>query len=159
AAKEVRMFSSLFSKKATRPAPRPNSFLPSLEALEERQVPTVTASFSVQSGVGTVLTLTGADAAENVSLFNDGAGHINATGVVGVLPPGQSPTQAVDKIVVDLKGGNDNLTYHQGSPTSPVTMTRSLTLDIDLGADSDRFQADLFGAIGTATAARSLQIS
>src|SRR5262249_53012168 len=79
----------------------------------------------------------------------DGQGHINATGVVGLNPPGQSPTaQAVDKIVIDMQGGDDEVRFTQGTAASPVTMTRSLEVNFDGGLGDDFFEANVHGQIG-----------
>ncbi|HKB34857.1 MAG TPA: hypothetical protein VKD72_00290 [Gemmataceae bacterium] len=145
------MFKSLFSKKSARPATRQRSFVPSFETLEARDVPTATASFSVVGGQ-TVLSIRGDNSAETIHVFNDGQGHINATGVVGLNPPGQSPTaQAVDKIEIDMQGGDDVVRFTQGTAANPVTMTRSLELTFDGGFDDDYFEANVHGQIGFVT--------
>jgi len=142
------MFKSLFAKKSARPATRQRSFVPSFETLEGRDVPSVTASFSVVGGQ-TVLTIRGDDSAETIHIFNDGHGHIHATGVIGLNPPGQSPTaQAVDKIEIDMQGGDDVVRFTQGTAANPVTMTRSLEITYDGGFDDDFFEANVHGQIG-----------
>jgi len=142
------VFKSLRSKKSARPATRQRSFVPCLESLEARDVPTATASFSVV-GSQTVLTITGDNSAETIHVFNDGHGHINATGVVGLNPPGQSPTaQAVDKILIDMQGGDDEVRFTQGTAASPVTMTRSLEVVFDGGLGNDFFESNVHGQIG-----------
>ncbi len=142
------MFKSLFSKKSARPATRQRSFVPSFETLEGRDVPSATASFSVVGGQ-TVLSIRGDNSSETIHVFNDGQGHINATGVVGLNPPGQSPTaQAVDKIEIDMQGGDDVVRFTQGTAANPVTMTRSLELTFDGGFDDDFFEANVHGQIG-----------
>ncbi len=142
------MFASVFSKKSSAPSRRPRSFVPSLESLEAREVLDATASFSEVSGVGTVLFITGTNAGETVEIFNNGNGNINANGVIGLNPPGQSPTaQTVERIVINMRLGDDTVRFFQGAPGAGVTQTRGLEVFADLGFGGDTFRAELHGTL------------
>lgn len=139
------MFTSLFSKKSTRPSRRPRSFVPSLESLERRAVPTVSPFYNPDTDV---LTINSDGAGDTVDITHDGAGNVvvNFTSVNGSGT--FTPSGPVSSIVGDLGDGSDRVRFHQGVAGSGVTQTRNLTIDIDLGGGGDTFEADLHGQIG-----------
>jgi hypothetical protein len=114
---------------------RPSSvrvrFRPRLEALEDRALLAVTASFA-----GSVLTFTGTNAADAVALDDDGAGTIafTATGA------GSSSFRGVKQIVLNLKGGNDTVAYNLSG-----NLITARTINADLGAGNDSFVANFAG--------------
>src|SRR5262249_28011952 len=87
---------------------RPHGFRPCVQALEDRCVPSATASV-----FGRILIITGSGAADQV-VINDGG---NASGkVIQVFSEGNLVRQvngdAINLIFVNLRGGNDNLQYN-----------------------------------------------
>jgi hypothetical protein len=106
-------------------------FNPRLEALEDRALMAVAVNFA-----GGVLTFTGAAANETLTMNDNGSGTVafTATGA------GSSSFNGVDRIVINLKGGNDTVTYNLNGPLSTARR-----IDADLGAGNDRFRANLGG--------------
>jgi hypothetical protein len=124
-------------------------FVPALESLEGRAVPAAVAAFSIVDGVS-VLTITGDNSDETINIHHDGAGGIWANNVLGLPSNNAPPAGPVDKVIVKMKGGDDYVSFTQGSPTSPLTQTQSLSVEVDLGDGADTFAGYLYGAIGRA---------
>ncbi len=126
---------------------RPVRFLPRLEALETRLVPTVTV---VQNG--SLLKITGNFKADNVQITDDGTGNV---GAVRVTFNGKKANDTflsaapVNEIRVNLNAGKDFCTYTLTGPAgTPVLVSRKV--DVKLGDGKDRFvgtmNAQAFGA-------------
>jgi hypothetical protein len=112
-----------------------NRFIPCLQALEDRCVPAVTASFS-----GTTMTLTGDAHDNNITINDNGASSgSNLTTVldgVAVTPP-----QFINTIVIKTGAGKDNVTYNLRGQL--LSDTRALS--VDLGADRDSLFVNFSG--------------
>lgn len=116
-----------------------------VEALESRCCPTATATQN-----GGLLTITGDDQADNVSLSEDGHGSVRV--LLGADFVGKT-FQDVDRVVVDVKGGKDRVFYERRDPTQLAQ--RNLRLEVFLGAGDDNFHGTLVGGL---TASTALQI-
>ncbi len=153
------MFASLLAAKSARPARRARSFLPRLEALEGREVPTV--GFSV---TGSVMTITGDDLGNRIDLTNDGNGLIRATGIDNYPESGISGIRTIN---INTHDGTDRVFFNQGTTTSSVNLRQNLTLNVNLGGNSpftfDTFSATVNGNIGfvnsSGVQARTLDIN
>jgi hypothetical protein len=117
---------------------RPRTFAPRLEALEDRQLLTATAS--VAGGVLTIAAPPGDTQPDNISITDNGSAgtvdvslHGSDAGVV------QSFT-GITKIIVDTKGGADKVTYYL---TGDITTVRDI--QVSLGEDDDKFEASTQG--------------
>jgi hypothetical protein len=130
------MFARWFKKSA--PSRRPARFAPSMEALEDRSVPAVTAALA-----GGTLLLQGGGASETATVSHDGNGNI----VVTATGLGTQSFSNISKVEFDMNGGNDLVTFNQGSSLSPVTQVRNMTVEAHLGGGDDTFQANLFGSV------------
>src|SRR5262245_16562574 len=117
-----------------------NRFRPEVQALEDRQVLSVTSTFG-----GGVLTLTGNGAADTISIAHDGNGLVtgSATGIASINQSG------VDKLVIDTKGGRDTVFFTQTGNLFTRGFTRTFDLDVRLGDDPDLFSATLQGDISS----------
>lgn len=135
----------MFQSDDVSPARRPQTTL-GVHTLEAREVPAVLASV-VNDGAATVLKLQGDNAgtAESVTITSNGVGGITLTGDVA----GSSNRQftGIDRVEAYLGGGNDVVTFNQGTATAPVTQTRSLSVKVNLEDGSDRFTANLHGTL------------
>lgn len=125
------------------PAARPVAPRLGLTALEAREVPAVIGTLYPENGQN-VLRLSGDLAADTVTISHNGAGKIVLSGTANL--DGELPGTVV-RIEGDLSGGNDRVTFNQGSTTAGVSQTRSLTVDLELGGGADRFTANLHGGI------------
>jgi len=118
-----------------RPVP---SFVPRLEGLEDRYVPSCTLSVS-----GSTLTITGDGAANTVRIDDNG----NAVSTLSVSCDGvQAIVTGITTIRVNTNGGSDDVTYHL---TNGLQTNVARTVDVDLGGDDDVFEADLEGTLRT----------
>src|SRR5262245_39758516 len=108
-----------------------------IETLEGRDCPSTTVLFD---NAAHPLTITGHNKA-NVDkvVHNDNANEVH------VLHDGQDEvfsSSAIDKIVVDLKGGNDSFTQTLQEGTN---FFRGKSLDVNTGAGRDKVLIDLAG--------------
>jgi hypothetical protein len=105
-----------------RPRPPVVSFVPRLEALEDRNCP---SSIAVE---GHTLLIRGDAMANTISITDNGNGTM--TGTID----GQTATgTAINHVVVHAGGGDDTLTY---TLTNPLTTTEHLQIDMGNGQDS-----------------------
>jgi hypothetical protein len=114
-------------------APRGRRFRPEVQALEDRQLLSVSSTF-----FNGVLTLTGNKANDFVSLAHDGNGLVtgSATGIAAINQSG------VNRLVIETKGGRDTVFV-----TQTGNLLRSFDLDVRLGDDPDVFSTTLQGSI------------
>lgn len=116
-------------------------FVPRLEALNDRALPSVTAT-----EVGGVLTITGDQRANTIEV-NDTGG--SGTDAVTVTVDGQALelnlSDPVTKIVVKAGGGQDDVSYNLTGDFADGT---DRTVEVWLGNQNDTFTADLGGSIG-----------
>jgi hypothetical protein len=119
-----------FSKKT---APQTRRFLPEIQALEDRQLLSVSSTF-----VGGVLRLTGDSRADTIIATHHGNGlvDVNATGLFPFSKGG------VKKLIIDTQGGRDTVRVTQRG-----NLTRDFNLDVKLGNDSDNVIVNLQGDI------------
>ena len=101
---------------------RPNRFTPRLEALEDRWCPACTINV-----VGHTMLILGDGAANAVNVTHNGAGNVTAT-----CDSASATGTAINKIVIDTRGGNDTVNL---SVTG--ALTSELHLDLGLGGGND----------------------
>jgi hypothetical protein len=101
-------------------------FRPGFERLEDRSLPAVT--FTVN---GPLLTITGNNADDVITLNDDGAGNLtlSATGVAGT-----QTVNGINQININTKKGNDFVTYNLNG-----TLTHPLSISADLKEGRDNF--------------------
>jgi hypothetical protein len=118
--------------------PRPKTrFRPIVERLEERCVPAVTPKT-----LGTTLTLTG-DNGNNTILVNDNGAN-SGSNITGSLDGVAFTSPSfVDKIVINTKGGKDNVTYKLNGGL----LNGFRSLNVSLGADDDKFAGNFAGSL------------
>src|SRR5262249_43422779 len=92
---------SAYSAKTT--ARKTTRFRPEIQALEDRQVLSASATFSAG-----VLTLRGDSKADFVSVTHDGTGHV--TGSISGISFNRV---GVNKLVIDTQGGRDTVRFTQ----------------------------------------------
>ena len=111
------------------------AFIPGLESLADRTVPSATASFS--SGV---LTITGDDTASTVTVTGLGHGSYDVDLGDGTTP---QTFDGVTEIDATLGSGDDNLTIDLGN----LARNSDLTLNVDAGdgANTVDISADAIG--------------
>jgi len=119
---------------------RPNRTVrPRIESLEDRAVPAVTASFNFN-----FLSVVGDDTANNIVVSADAAGNLTVTNngvAVGIVTSIGTPnTASTAFIVVDGRGGNDNL-----STTSALNVRDAAGLLVSSA------NVSLFGGLGNDT--------
>jgi hypothetical protein len=127
---------SALSTKTT--APRTNRFRPEVQALEDRQMLSVTSIFS-----GGVLRLEGNGDRDFISLRNDGNGVVTGTGTGG----GKSINinqSGVNRLEISTKGGSDTVFI-----TQTGNLVRDFTSDVRLGDGVDVFSMTLLGDINS----------
>src|SRR5262249_42064587 len=124
--KEPSMFA--FSKKTTA-----NRFRPEVQALEDRQVLSLTSTFSA----GT-LTLRGDAKPDRVTVSHDDNGLVTYSGT-GLRTTMQS---GVTRLVIDTRGGRDTVSF-----TQTGDLVRDFSVDVRLGDGSDAFTGVLQGDI------------
>ncbi len=123
------------------PAGRPNHrFIPTLESLGDRVVPSAT---SMVSSDGTTLTIKGDASANVVDITDDGT-------VLTITADGQSVNvpAPVTNVVISLGNGNDTVNYTLTGDlggTGGTAVTRSF--DISLGNGNDTFNGTLNGNV------------
>lgn len=145
-----RLISSLRASK-TESLARKHSFKPSMEGLEARWCPSATVG--LQNGI---LTITGDDNANIVQIVqNDNQNKLT------VIADGVQTDFASDqvlKVVANLKGGDDLLTYQLGGGSD---FKKAKDIQIDLGAGNDRANLDFAsnGAGGQAEIEKNLNIN
>jgi len=120
-----------------------NEFHPRLEVLEDRDVPAVQLS-----GVGTPtisITQVG-NLAKNdtVSILDNGKGTLKITANF------QAGTQTIEVsgvsgVIINLKGGNDTVTYALNDTSTSTSDAKSLSISFAGAAGNDTFTADLGG--------------
>jgi hypothetical protein len=120
-----------FSKKTT--ASPANRFRPEVQALEDRQVLSLTSTFSA----GT-LTLRGDAKADRVTVSHDGNGLVTYSGT-GLRTTMQS---GVTRLVIDTRGGRDTVSF-----TQTGNLVRDFSVDVRLGDGADAFTGVLQGDI------------
>jgi hypothetical protein len=135
---------------------RAGNFLPRLEALEDRLVPTCTVVHS-----GPALSITGSAAADKVKLTDDGTRvTVQCDNAKGVTYSG------ITAINVSTKGGNDSVSYNLvrdpflkafSLPGLLVNPTRAL--NVSLGTGADKFAAAIEPYHMTAGTSLSFNIS
>jgi hypothetical protein len=122
-----------------------------IEALEDRNLMAVTAQLVDR---GATLRILGDTAHEAVTIHqNDAAGTIsvqwntispNAATINTIPPPVQEFNSAkIKRVVVNLKGGNDSLTYVVDGPT----LSSSKSLNFDMGHGNDNVFIDMGGQL------------
>src|SRR5262245_48969394 len=106
----------------------PARFRPTVEALAERVLPTVTATFSAATGV---LTVTGDDLDNSLAVSRDAAGTLIVNGDGVIVPVQGGPATAANTTLIRIfgMGGNDELIWSRS-----VNLPRAL---IDGGAGDD----------------------
>lgn len=109
-------------------------FIPRLEALDNRSLPSVTI---ITAGTtGATLQITGDDTANNIVIADDGTGAgitVDADG----QPTWTTPAGVtISAVVISTLGGNDTVTYNL---TGALTSTRLVSADLGKGADSFTF--------------------
>src|SRR5262249_18315460 len=118
-------------------------FLPQLQALEERWCPATVIS-STKFGflqAANVLTITGDQNANNVTVFDDGQGNIWTQ----MTTSGRKTIQTfhgIDTIRVNTAAGNDSFSYALTAPPK-----KNLNLSVNLGSDTNRANLDLLNNI------------
>src|SRR4051794_21364808 len=110
-------FSRLLTK-MFRPGRRtsPPGRLPRLEALSERILPAVTATFTPSQGVLTVL---GDNLDNTIALSRNAAGRILVNGGAVAVKGGNPTVANVTLIQVSGQGGNDAVTMDEANGTLP----------------------------------------
>jgi hypothetical protein len=110
---------------------RKPSFLPHLECLEDRSLPSCTASL----GTDGVLTVLGDEARNVIAIRTDATDPTRLTVVCDGVTTG--PAGPVFGLVVRGLGGNDSVTLSLGRPR--------MRIDVDLGDGDDTFDATVGG--------------
>jgi hypothetical protein len=105
---------------------KPRRFVPRLEALDDRSLPSVTVTV-----FGTILDIEG-DAAANTVVITDNGQAANCVTVVADGLTYQL-TDTITDIVVSTFGGNDTVDY---SLTGPLLQNRSVSVNLGTGADT-----------------------
>ena len=99
-------------------SPRPARFVSGFESLESRLMPAVTAFFSAQAGVLTVL----GDAQNNaITVSRDAAGTLLVNGGAVAIQGGNSTVANTSLISVFGQNGNDNLTLNEVNGALPAS--------------------------------------
>lgn len=122
---------SAYSKKTT--TRQANRFRPEVQALEDRQLLSVTSTFD-----GVTLTLKGDGDRDFVSVIHDGNGRVTveATGIAKFDQIG------VSKVVIDTGGKRDTVRF-----TQTGNLSRNFDLEVFLGGDADNFIANVLADI------------
>jgi hypothetical protein len=116
-------------------ASRPARFVPRVEALEDRRVPT--CNFIVQGSTLLVQApVTRSQPNNNIVISDNGSGGAN--NVVGFCKQPFFPNVAISRIELNAGGGNDRVTYNLIGD-----LVTSRVLDANLGNGSNTFQAVL----------------
>src|SRR5262245_4548199 len=89
------------------PQRKRSPFLPTLEPLSERIVPTGVIKTSFSSGV---LTITGQDTGQDIALLGASQGHISISAQDGETFQGRNSFNFVSTVVLNMNGGNDIVT-------------------------------------------------
>jgi len=123
-------------------------FMPQLEALEDRQVPTVTTSFNAGAGWLVILSNKSSD---RVEIFQsndtvDNATVFNSTTTLGVVVnnnfAGEQFFTGVTLLSLDMGDGNDTVLFHLAGDATGSTQGASLTVNGNLGKGNDVFLVD-----------------
>lgn len=96
--------------------PRRDSFAPSLEALQDRILPAVTASFSPLSGT---LTILGDNLDNNITISRDAAGSLLVNGGAVAIKGGAATVGNTALIQVFGQNGNDTITLSETNGALP----------------------------------------
>src|SRR5262245_1577289 len=107
-------------KRSVRPARtrrQRDRFVPSLEALSERILPSVTASFSANAGV---LTVFGDSLDNNIVVSRDAAGRIFVNGGAVAIQGGTSTVANTALIQVFGQAGNDRISLDEANGALPA---------------------------------------
>jgi hypothetical protein len=125
---------------------RTRRFVPRLEALNDRWLPSVT--IVTTGSIGATLQITGDDTANNIVITDDGTGAgitVNADG----QPTWTTPVgMTIAAVVISTLGGDDTVTYNL---TGPLTSTRLVSADLGKGNDSFTFNMNNVSVSGSAT--------
>ena len=111
-----------------------------VEGLEHRLL--LASIITGTDSIGKVITFTGGDAAETVTISDNGSGRVTVSGA-GLTSGAQT---GVDHVVVNANGGNDTVNYNLTNSTLTGT-SRQFQLDVDLGSGLDDFTANIAIAI------------
>src|SRR5437879_4909278 len=134
-----------------------HSFKPTMEALESRWCPATSVS-PLQNGI---VTVTGDDTSNTVAITqNDNLnklvirteGALSYSALLGrtvITSVWEFPSDQVTDVVINLKGGNDQLTYQLGGG-SDFTNGKRITADLGSGDDVATFNFADNGAGGLA---------
>jgi hypothetical protein len=116
----------------------PGSFQPRLEALEDRQLLSVTTT----SLSGGAWVLSGDAASDRVVINDNGTGGVNnITVTVNGIP--LSPNASVWKVTLNMNGGDDTVKYNLMQPLQPGGWYHEL--HVDLGRGNDTFDGFVRG--------------
>lgn len=129
-----------------------SKFAPTFDSLEDRWCPAV--AFSLDS-TGTILTLTG-DAKPNTVVIKQND-VINDLEVFGDGVTKHYASSKIQKIIVNLKDGNDSLTYQLGGGSNFVN-GKTVLADLGLGNDSATYNFADNGLGGLATVLGKLNV-
>jgi hypothetical protein len=123
-------------------------FIPRLEALDDRSLPSVAITTSGTSGA--TLQITGDAGVNDIVITDDGTGTGITVLAEGMVMPWTPPADvtSISAIVVSTLGGNDVVVYNL---TGNLTTTRLVSVDLGKGADSFTFNMNGFSVSGTST--------
>jgi hypothetical protein len=123
-------------KRAARSRPARGGFVPGVEPLDDRVLPTCT--FSVLPGGiggGKLLKITGDNLSDQVTVRDNGSAGVNNVVVKCNAQPLFLPGAAVSQVVMYTRGGNDRVVYQMGGPVLPGVI-RNVFADLGKGNDS-----------------------
>jgi Ca2+-binding RTX toxin-like protein len=107
----------IFRKAPARRRPQPRRFLPGIEGLDERIVPTVTASFSPSAGI---LSVFGDNQANTITVSRNAAGNILVNGGAIQVQGGTPSVANTALIQIFGQGGNDTLQLDEANGALPA---------------------------------------
>jgi hypothetical protein len=127
---------------------RTRQFIPRLEALDDRSLPSVT--ITTMGTIGATLQITGDAGANNIVITDDGTGAGITVQAEGMTTPWTIPADvtSISAIVVNTLGGNDTVVYDL---TDNLTATRLMSVDLGKGADSFTVNMNNVSVSGSST--------
>lgn len=146
-----RLLNRLTNAIQTRTTRKPTTRL-ALESLEDRQCLSVTID---TIDAGHTLRVLGDDVANTVTITQDDD-HNKITVVVGSQTKTFTSSQ-ITKVVIDLKGGNDNLTYRLGGG-SDFQFGKVIQAQLGVGSDTAKFDFFNDGSGGSADIEANLSL-